>query len=86
MGNVEETTDSEGCREWFLDGERHRVDGPAIEMECGSTTWYLDGELHREDGPAIDWVDDTKFWYLNGKEFTQEEFEARNKPSSGHKD
>ena len=29
--------------EWFLDGNYHREDGPAIEFASGTKYWYLEG-------------------------------------------
>jgi hypothetical protein len=52
---------------WYLNGNLHREDGPAIEYADGNKEWYLNGERHREDGPAIEDADGDKFWYLNGK-------------------
>ena len=31
-----------GTKEWYLDGKRHRVDGPAVEYAEGTKHWYLD--------------------------------------------
>ena len=52
--------------EWWLDGNRHRTDGPAYrtwyengELECEE--WWLDGNRHRTDGPAY------QRWYENGE-------------------
>ena len=45
-----------GTKEWFLNGKRHREDGPAVEYANGYKSWYINGELHREDGPAIESV------------------------------
>ena len=56
-----------GTKEWYLNGELHREDGPAIEYRSGSKEWYLNGERHREDGPAIEYSSGSKAWYLNGK-------------------
>jgi len=33
-----------GCKEWYLNGELHRTDGPAVEYENGCKQWYLNGE------------------------------------------
>lgn len=33
-----------GDKSWFLNGERHREDGPAIEHANGDKYWYLNGE------------------------------------------
>ena len=55
----------DGEKEWYLDGEYHRVDGPAIEYADGRKRWFLNGKLHRVDGPAIEWADGRKQWWLN---------------------
>ena len=68
-----------GSKEWFLNGELHREDGPAVESGNGTKYWFLNGELHREDGPAIEYAAGSKHWYLNGKELTEAEFNARTK-------
>jgi hypothetical protein len=49
---------SNGDKYWYLNGRRHRDDGPAIEYSDGHKEWWLNGELHREDGPAIErkWI------------------------------
>ena len=56
-----------GNKEWLLNGQLHREDGPALEYPNGSKNWYLNGKLHRLDGPAREWPDGYKEWYLNGK-------------------
>ena len=53
--------------EWYLNGQLHREDGPAIEYSNGSKYWYLNGQRHRTDGPAVEYKDDYKAWYLNDK-------------------
>jgi hypothetical protein len=47
-------------------GQRHRLDGPAIEWKDGTKLWYINNKYHREDGPAIEWMSGTKKWYING--------------------
>jgi hypothetical protein len=66
----------DGGKEWFLNGERHREDGPAIEHSNGYKAWYLNDNLHREDGPAIECPDGSKYWYLNGEELTEQQHKA----------
>ena len=70
--------------EWWLDGNRHRTDGPAYrtwyengELECEE--WWLDGNRHRTDGPAYrPWYENgqprSEGWYLDGKEYTKENY------------
>ena len=56
-----------GNRDWFMNGQLHREDGPAIEWASGFQSWYRNGKRHREDGPAIEWSSGSKAWCLNGK-------------------
>ena len=72
-----------GDKFWFINGELHREDGPAIEYAHGGKHWFLNGERHREDGPAIEYAHGGKHWYLNGKELTEEEFLSRKQGNSG---
>ena len=67
-----------GALEWFIDGKRHREDGPAIEYYNGNKEWFLNDELHRVDGPAIECASGAKGWYYHGLYIncsSQEEFE-----------
>ena len=57
---------SNGTKEWYLHGNFHREDGPAIEGANGTKQWYLHGERHREDGPTVELADGDKFWHLDG--------------------
>ena len=56
-----------GDKEWYLNGELHRTDGPAVENVNGDKEWWINGRRHRTDGPAREWSDESKEWYLNGK-------------------
>ena len=58
---------SEDRTEWYINNQRHREDGPAVEDADGTKHWYLNGQLHREDGPAIELSDGHTVWYLNGQ-------------------
>jgi len=62
-----------GSKRWYLNGLRHRVDGPAVVYLDGFKSWWLCGQPHRADGPAIEWIDGSKSWYLNGRELTEEQ-------------
>ena len=57
----------DGSKRWFLNGELHREDGPAIDAVTGTKKWFLNGELHREDGPAVEWANGGKEWWINGE-------------------
>ena len=67
MNKPECKTYPSGNKHWFLNGERHREDGPAIERANGTKEWFLNGEHHREDGPAVEYANGTKAWWLNDK-------------------
>src|SRR6202167_3920000 len=57
---------------YYLNGKRHREDGPAFIWGDGTVFYYLNGSLHREDGPAIIRRDGTLEYYLNGINITTE--------------
>ena len=69
-----------GTKFWYLNGERHREDGPAVEYADGDKFWWLNGKLHREDGPAMECASGYKVWYLNGEEVTEEEHKRMTSP------
>ena len=68
---------ADGTKHWYLNGQLHREDGPAVECANGDKHWYLNDQRHREAGPAIENADGDKCWYLNGQDLTEEEFDAR---------
>jgi len=60
--------DNNANKFWYLNGEYHREDGPAVEYANGYKAWYLNGKRHRGDGPAVEGANGYKAcWYLNGK-------------------
>lgn len=58
---------------WYLNGRRHRIDGPAYTNN-GVRHWYLNGVRHRTDGPAITTGKHEEYW-VHGKIFSKEEFD-----------
>ena len=44
--------DYDGDKAWFLNGLKHREDGPAIEFANGTKIWYLNGNDLTEE----EWV------------------------------
>ena len=63
---IQTITRPDGTQVWYLNGLRHRTDGPAAIYPNGYQAWYLNDLRHREDGPAIIRPDGTQVWYLNG--------------------
>lgn len=57
----------ESCKSYWLDGQFHREDGPAIKYTNGDKYWYYKGQRHRKDGPAIEMANGYKAWYFNGR-------------------
>jgi hypothetical protein len=80
MRTYKVTVDERGTIRWYnRKGEFHREDGPAIEYTNGTKYWCQNGIFHRENGPAVEESNGTKQWYLNGKEFTEKEFNTKEK-------
>jgi hypothetical protein len=40
---------ADGDKAWFLNGKRHREDGPAIEWADGDKCWFLNDERLTEE-------------------------------------
>ena len=38
-----------GDKCWYLNGKRHRTDGPAIEYADGSKFWFINGTQYSEE-------------------------------------
>ena len=38
-----------GTRCWYLNGKRHREDGPAVECTDGTRWWFLNGVEYTEE-------------------------------------
>lgn len=57
----------DGRREWWLDGKRHRDDGPAVEHPSRTRWWWRNGELHRDNEPAVEHADGKRYWYRDGQ-------------------
>jgi len=66
-----------GATFWYLNGQRHREDGPAYESTSGTKEWWLNNQLHREDGPAHIGSAGKVEWWLNGKQLSEEEWKER---------
>ncbi len=52
---------------WMLNGERHRLDGPATLGPNGYEGWYENGKIHRLDGPAIVQSDGREGWWIRDR-------------------
>jgi hypothetical protein len=66
--SVGPAVECDACKEWWLDGKQHRIDGPAVEHPTGAKYWYIFGELHRDGGPAVEYGDGSKEWWLFGEQ------------------
>ena len=40
--------EADGYKFWYINGKRHREDGPAIEYAYGYKAWYLNGVKYNE--------------------------------------
>jgi len=74
-------------RAWYVHGQRHRIDGPAVEMShpdgaIKETTWYLHDKCHREDGPALEYFSKDKYhrkslYYLDDTQLSEPVYRRR---------
>jgi hypothetical protein len=62
-----------GTERWWLNGNLHREDGPALTHASGTKMWYLNGELHRIDGPAVIFFTGGKEWWIQGNCYLREQ-------------
>ena len=69
-----------GYKAWYLNGNLHREDGPAIEDASGSKYWHLNGKLRREGGPAYEGARGYKEWWLDNKRLSEEEHKRLTSP------
>ena len=69
-------TKDDGAIRYYLNGQLHRIDGPATEYPSGNKYWHKEGWFHRLDGPAIEYASGRKSWYVKGQYYSEEEFNA----------
>lgn len=50
----------DGSQEWFLNGERHRIDGPAVILSTGEEYYYLFNNLLTKEGHVARLGNNTK--------------------------
>ena len=62
-----------GTKSWYLDHQRHRANGPAIQFTDGVLHWFWYGHPHRENGPAVVWADGAVRWHWHGRVVTEYE-------------
>ena len=53
-------------QEWWTNGKRHRLDGPAIKCNICADNYWVDGKVHRVDGPAVICKYGSKYYYKDG--------------------
>lgn len=59
---------------YYLDGQLHRLDGPALEWLDGTKRWKKAGKLHCLSGPAEEYADGSRYWWVEGNEYSEEDF------------
>ena len=64
---IYEVNYADGTKSWYLNGDLHRKNGPAIEWANGDKYWYHKDDLHRKYGPAILKTNGDKHWYRYGE-------------------
>jgi len=65
----------DGSKEWYINGQLHRVDGPAVvDKGVDYEAWYIHGKRHRKDGPAVTYYDGRVEWALEGRTYSKEDW------------
>ena len=64
---------------WYINGECHREDGPAIDWNNGIKEWLVNDKFHRIDGPAVEYPNGNKEWWVNNKRLSSKKEEILNK-------
>ena len=54
-------------RYYNVQGQLHRVHGPAFEYPNRIRAWYQNGQRHRVDGPAVEYADGHREWWQHGR-------------------
>lgn len=62
-----------GTKYWYLNGNYHRLDGPAMEGWNGTKVWFFEGKRHRIDGPAIEYSDGAKEYWINDEQVSEKQ-------------
>ena len=65
--------DEYGDKIWYLNGKRHREDGPAYECSDGYKWWYLNDEFIVGTSPDIERALFTLSTYLQDQEVTKDD-------------
>ena len=61
--------DKSGTKLYLNDeGERHRLDGPAVEDSNGTKFWRINGNSHRNIDPSEEWSNGGKYWLFKGRQ------------------
>jgi hypothetical protein len=61
------TVYADGSQEWYVNGQLHRLDGPARVGAEGTQEWWVNGKRHRLAGPAYIGANGTQEWWVNGQ-------------------
>lgn len=67
MKKYDVQVDDSGTQRWYLNGQLHREDGPAVIWADGNQEWYRNGLRHREDGPALIYANGNQEWFRNDR-------------------
>lgn len=59
--------EADGSKEWWVNGDLHRTEGPAAEYPGGGKEWYINGKPPRIDGPAVEYADGSAEWWIKGE-------------------
>lgn len=62
---------------FYINGELHRENNPAVEWANGTKFWYMHNKRHRINGPAIENADGSVEYWVDGVQMSPESFFAK---------
>lgn len=61
-----------GQTEYWIDGKRHCLSGPAVIFSNGGKQWWVNGKLHSYKHAACQYPSGNKEYWIHGRHFESE--------------
>ena len=58
--NIKIIEHADGNKKWYLNGELHRVDGPAVEWADGTKQWFLNDKEYTKEAWFVEMMQGEK--------------------------
>lgn len=68
---------NDGHKEWWLNGNRHRIGEPAIIFASRDFQYYENNKCSQKDSPAVINTDGYSEYWVDGRKLDKEEFNKK---------